>query len=110
MVTALGKKLSLRLFVLVRMDLKRLPEGNRLKRWKPGWVVSFKMFLALLRQWELWQMAVDDFFVRYLPPSVFSSCLPLCSWSATQSQHRSAGSRWWNGIRSPVAECLVAPS
>ena len=53
MVTALGKKLSLSLFVLARMDLKRLPEGNRLKRWKPGCVVSFRMFLALLRQQEL---------------------------------------------------------
>ena len=53
MVTAFGKKLSLSLFVLARMDLKRLPEGNKLKRWKPGWVVSFRMFLVLLRQREL---------------------------------------------------------
>ena len=50
MVTAFGKKLSLSLFVLASMDLKRLPEGNRLKRWKPGCVLSFRMDLALLRQ------------------------------------------------------------
>ena len=34
--TALGKKLFLSLFVLARMGLKRLPEDNRLKRWRPG--------------------------------------------------------------------------
>ena len=52
MVTALGKKLYLSLFLQACTDLKRLPEGNRLKRWKPGWVVSFRVFLALLRRRE----------------------------------------------------------
>lgn len=32
MVTASGKKMSLKLFVLASMHLKRLPEGNKLKR------------------------------------------------------------------------------
>ena len=41
MVTALGKKLSLSLFVLARMDLKRLPEGNRSKRGKIPYYIIF---------------------------------------------------------------------
>ena len=110
---SLGKKLSLSLFVLAHMDLKRLPEGNRLKRWKPdGWCPSRCFWPCWDNGSYRWQSRKAEgsrwFFVWCLLPFAFSSCWPPCSWSATL--RRSAGSRWWKGRRSLAAECLVAPS
>ena len=76
MVTAFGKKLSLSLFVLASMDLKHLPEGNRLKRWKPGCVLSSRMDLALLRQRELYMMDMGD---RGQPMIFCAVLVTLCS-------------------------------
>lgn len=45
--TALGKKLSLSLFVVVRMFLYRLPDGSGTNSLWPGWLGSMAMDLAL---------------------------------------------------------------
>lgn len=113
---ALGKKLSPSLFVLARMDLKHLPEGSRLKKMVTGVadvlqdVSGPAETTGVIDGRQGGQGAATDFFVLRLPPSAASSCLPLCSWRATLSLHRSAGSRWWTYRRSPAVGCLVAPS
>ena len=52
MVTALGEKLFLSLFVLAYMDLKRLPDGQQVEERVAGVGGSFRRPLALLRQRE----------------------------------------------------------
>lgn len=113
MVTARGNKLFLSLFVLVLMDLYRLPEGGRSDRGKAGWVQSFTMLVTLLKRHDR-QTAFKEgrgplmshcaVLTTHGPPT---DALLQCSGKTTLWCRKTGHSRWLSGRRLPVLLCLL---